>query len=192
MSDAPSDDKCHAFLDYVLSTYICSTSRNPPYFWAAAPVENSTLVSDAGTGIIGDTGTGFSALAGLLPLLLLASFLLAVAPAAMAAPATAPAPAPAPVPPPVPMAPVPTVAPQLPPTTTPCVPQGCPSEYRLLDNQMVSTNCYFYSGTSERNWQEALVNCLSTPGAYLWSPNTEDEAIAVRNEFTIRKLRVYY
>ncbi|XP_052086520.1 deleted in malignant brain tumors 1 protein-like [Mytilus californianus] len=35
----------------------------------------------------------------------------------MAAPATAPAPAPAPVPPPVPMAPVSTVAPQLPPTT---------------------------------------------------------------------------
>ncbi|XP_071176290.1 uncharacterized protein [Mytilus edulis] len=40
MSDAPSDDKCHTFLDYVLSTYICTTSRYPPQFWAAAPVEN--------------------------------------------------------------------------------------------------------------------------------------------------------
>ena len=40
MPNAPSDEKCTEFLDYLVNNYICSDSRYPPVFWAAAPVEN--------------------------------------------------------------------------------------------------------------------------------------------------------
>ncbi|CAC5423106.1 unnamed protein product [Mytilus coruscus] len=54
MSDAPSGDKCHAFLDYVFkSNYICSTSRYPPYFWAAALVENCKRTNNGQGQLIG-------------------------------------------------------------------------------------------------------------------------------------------
>ncbi|CAC5422848.1 unnamed protein product [Mytilus coruscus] len=65
--------------------------------------------------------------------------------------------------------------------TTPCVPTICPARYRLLIDQTASPNCYFDSGSVE---QKA---CTSTPGAYLWRPNTLAEANAVRNTFGFTK-----
>ena len=40
MSEAPSDENCTAFADYVLDTYVSNVSRYPPSFWAAAPTPN--------------------------------------------------------------------------------------------------------------------------------------------------------
>ncbi|CAC5421650.1 unnamed protein product [Mytilus coruscus] len=123
-----------------------------------------TLGAGAETGIVGNTGPDLSALAALIPLLLLAPLLLA---------ATAPA-APAPVAP----APAPVAS------TTTCVLQ-CPATYMMLADTTISPNCYLGSGLSTVVWQEALANCLQTPGAYLWRPNTIQEADAVRTKLGI-------
>jgi len=40
MSEVPSDEKCTAFADYVLDTYVSNVSRYPPSFWAAALTPN--------------------------------------------------------------------------------------------------------------------------------------------------------
>ncbi|CAG2184479.1 unnamed protein product [Mytilus edulis] len=66
---------------------------------------------------------------------------------------------------------------------TPCVPTNCPAGYRLLNDQTASPNCYQYSDTSQLRWSEALTACANTPGAYLWKPNDEKEADAVRSLF---------
>ncbi|XP_076071674.1 uncharacterized protein LOC143043088 [Mytilus galloprovincialis] len=68
-------------------------------------------------------------------------------------------------------------------TTTPCVPTNCPAEYRLLNDQTASPNCYRYSGVGKLSWSESLKECTKTPGAYLWKPNDEKEADAVRSVF---------
>ncbi|XP_063415842.1 uncharacterized protein LOC134697491 [Mytilus trossulus] len=75
-------------------------------------------------------------------------------------------------------------------TTTPCVPTNCPAEYRLLNDQTASPNCYRFSGTGKLSWYEALKACTNTPGAYLWKPNDEKEADAVRSVFAFGKLWV--
>ncbi|CAG2200713.1 unnamed protein product [Mytilus edulis] len=67
--------------------------------------------------------------------------------------------------------------------TTPCVPTTCPERYSLLNDQTASPNCYFNSGDDKRTWADALRICMSTPGAYIWRPNTEEEANAVKNTF---------
>ncbi|VDH98588.1 Hypothetical predicted protein [Mytilus galloprovincialis] len=75
----------------------------------------------------------------------------------------------------------------------PCVPEGtCPKGFKLLSNQTSSANCYYLSGLNAVSWNTAKDNCASTDGAYLWRPNTAQEANAVQNEFNIRKLRKYY
>ncbi|XP_076071950.1 uncharacterized protein LOC143043607 [Mytilus galloprovincialis] len=55
----------------------------------------------------------------------------------------------------------------------------------VLPNQASSTNCYSDSGTVATNNRNflALLVCTMTPGAYLWRPNTEAEAAAVRNKY---------
>ncbi|XP_071141580.1 collectin-12-like isoform X1 [Mytilus edulis] len=65
-----------------------------------------------------------------------------------------------------------------------CVP--CPDGYSLLDNQTVSSNCYYYSETIVDTWESAQANCSNTDGAYLWRPNSEAEAEAVRDKLTIQ------
>ncbi|XP_052077793.1 uncharacterized protein LOC127715671 isoform X1 [Mytilus californianus] len=138
--------------------------------------DGGTLGAGAETGILGNTGPDLSGLAAFFPLLLLAPLLLAAtAPAAPAAPAPAPAPAPA--------APSPSVTTQVLPTST-CVLE-CPATYMMLADTTISPNCYIGSGTSALPWVEALANCLRTPGAYLWRPNSESEANAVRNKLGI-------
>lgn len=88
---------------------------------------------------------------------------------------------------------VPTIVSVTVPTTqaavqpTPCVPTICPTNYRLLTDQTVSPNCYFYSGGTELPWADALKACTQTPGAYLWRPNTRDEANAVINMFGVAR-----
>ncbi|VDI65103.1 Hypothetical predicted protein [Mytilus galloprovincialis] len=62
-----------------------------------------------------------------------------------------------------------------------CVPETCPEGYRLLPNQDSSTSCYLYGDS--KPWEEAKSICASTPGAYLWRPNTEQEANYVYQEF---------
>ncbi|XP_063414181.1 lectin BRA-3-like isoform X2 [Mytilus trossulus] len=68
----------------------------------------------------------------------------------------------------------------------PCVSETCPVRFRLLPSQITSTNCYYY-GTG-KFWVDARSSCAGTPGAYLWRPNTEQEAAAVTNEFNIRNV----
>ncbi|CAG2194736.1 unnamed protein product [Mytilus edulis] len=51
----------------------------------------------------------------------------------------------------------------------------------LLANQTNSADCYFYDGRSEL-WEKAKLICASTPGAYLWRPNTIQEANDVRDQ----------
>ncbi|CAG2194628.1 unnamed protein product [Mytilus edulis] len=132
----------------------------------------------------GGTGTDFSLVSALLPLLLLGPLLLAATtPTATAAQA---------VQVPVMVAPVP-VAPATPQTitvlvpaaTTQCVPETCPAGFMVLPNQASSTSCYSDSGATTQTWVAALVDCTRTPGAYLWRPNTEQEAAAVRNKYNI-------
>ncbi|XP_071126116.1 lectin BRA-3-like isoform X2 [Mytilus edulis] len=66
----------------------------------------------------------------------------------------------------------------------PCVSEiTCPAGFRLLPSQVTSTNCYFH-GESKTNWVNARSICAGTSGAYLWRPNTEQEAAAVISEFT--------
>ncbi|XP_052076658.1 lectin BRA-3-like [Mytilus californianus] len=67
--------------------------------------------------------------------------------------------------------------------TTPCVPTNCPARYRLLSDQTASPNCYFFSEDNKKIWSDALKACTSTPGAYLWRPNTRTEANAVKDTF---------
>ncbi|XP_071127362.1 perlucin-like protein [Mytilus edulis] len=68
----------------------------------------------------------------------------------------------------------------------PCVPEGtCPKGFKLLSNQTSSANCYYLSGLNAVSWNTAKDNCASTDGAYLWRPNTAQEANAVQNEFNI-------
>ncbi|XP_076072015.1 uncharacterized protein LOC143043720 [Mytilus galloprovincialis] len=70
--------------------------------------------------------------------------------------------------------------------TTQCVPTNCPANYRLLNDQTASSNCYFDSGTqSDLIWSDARKACTATPGAYLWRPNSRAEADAVKNTFDI-------
>ncbi|CAC5402991.1 CLEC3A [Mytilus coruscus] len=66
--------------------------------------------------------------------------------------------------------------------TTPCVPTNCPDGYVLLNDQAVSPNCYLYSGTSKGKWYYAMKKC-TMKGAYLWRPNSEAEANAVKDNF---------
>ncbi|CAG2253185.1 unnamed protein product [Mytilus edulis] len=68
----------------------------------------------------------------------------------------------------------------------PCVPETCPTGFKLLSNQASSANCYSYHGLdSQLPLPLARDNCATTAGAYLWRPNTEQEANAVNNEFNI-------
>ncbi|VDI65662.1 Hypothetical predicted protein [Mytilus galloprovincialis] len=142
--------------------------------------------SGPGTDILGGTGTDFSALSALLPLLLLGPLLLAATtPTATAAQAAQAAPAAAPVMV-VPVAPPQTVTVLVPAATTQCVSETCPAGFMVLPNQAISTNCYSDSGADPTNnlmWNAALLACTMTPGAYLWRPNTQQEADAVRNKY---------
>ncbi|XP_063448366.1 conglutinin-like [Mytilus trossulus] len=65
----------------------------------------------------------------------------------------------------------------------PCVP--CPEGYGLLDDQTDSPNCFYYGTTKVATWVDAQEICSSTFGANLWRPNSEEEASAVRDKFTI-------
>ncbi|XP_071123720.1 C-type lectin galactose-binding isoform-like [Mytilus edulis] len=62
----------------------------------------------------------------------------------------------------------------------PCVPTSCPEGYIMSNDLTASTNCYFFGGDDKQNWINAL-NICKTKGAYLWAPNTEAEAIAVKS-----------
>ncbi|XP_071128217.1 uncharacterized protein [Mytilus edulis] len=131
----------------------------------------------------GGTGTDFSPFLALLPLLLL-GLLAGTTPTATAAQAAPAAPAAPAVPVPVMVVSVP-VAP-----TPPCVSETCPPGFMFLPNQASSTSCYSDSGPITpmnlgRSWNAALLACTMTPGAYLWRPNTEAEANAVRNKYSI-------
>ncbi|CAG2194731.1 unnamed protein product [Mytilus edulis] len=64
----------------------------------------------------------------------------------------------------------------------PCVPETCPMDFRLLANQANSADCYFYGRHSTESWEKAKLICASTPGAYLWRPNTIQEANIVRDQ----------
>ncbi|XP_071127309.1 uncharacterized protein [Mytilus edulis] len=66
--------------------------------------------------------------------------------------------------------------------TTPCVPTSCPDGYMLLNDQTASPNCYLFSGLAKGKWYYAKRQC-TMKGAYLWRPNSEAEANAVKNKF---------
>ncbi|XP_071144249.1 uncharacterized protein [Mytilus edulis] len=62
----------------------------------------------------------------------------------------------------------------------PCVPETCPIGFKLLSNQTSSANCYSMSnGKTAASWDTARAICAQTDGAYMWRPNTEQEAKAV-------------
>ncbi|XP_071162250.1 uncharacterized protein [Mytilus edulis] len=70
----------------------------------------------------------------------------------------------------------------------PCktLPTTCPAGYTKLTNQRISPNCYLFGGSNRENrtdWHVANAICTSTPGAYLWIPETEEEAKAVLVKF---------
>ncbi|CAG2203715.1 unnamed protein product [Mytilus edulis] len=70
----------------------------------------------------------------------------------------------------------------------PCktLPTTCPEGYTKLTNQRISPNCYLFGGSNTENrtdWHVANAICTSTPGAYLWIPETEEEAKAVLVKF---------
>ncbi|XP_071124228.1 uncharacterized protein [Mytilus edulis] len=171
---------------YFVLLIVIFLSSNTCYAQAILEGDTQALFEDGG-----GTGTGFSLVSALLPLLLLGPLLLAAAtPTATAAQAAPAAPA-APAAVPVMVVSVP-VAP-----TPPCVSETCPPGFMLLPNQGISTSCYSDSDTgaavadaNDRSWNAALTDCTMTPGAYLWRPNTEQEADAVRNKYTLRKLRI--
>ncbi|XP_071128205.1 uncharacterized protein [Mytilus edulis] len=71
----------------------------------------------------------------------------------------------------------------------PCVPETCPKGFNLLSNQTSSANCYY---TNEATWNIAAGSCASTAGAYLWRPNTEQEANAVEKEFNLPQSRAVW
>ncbi|CAG2242438.1 unnamed protein product [Mytilus edulis] len=165
---------------YFVLLIVIFLSSNTCYAQVILEGDTQALFEDGG-----GTGTGFPLVSALLPLLLLGPLLLAAATptataaqAAQAAPAAPAAPAAVPV-----MVVSVPVAP-----TPPCVSETCPNGFMLLPNQGISTTCYSDSGsdnTNDRTWNAALTDCTSTPGAYLWRPNTEQEADAVRNKYTI-------
>ncbi|KAJ8304917.1 hypothetical protein KUTeg_018500 [Tegillarca granosa] len=41
MGDAPNDNRCHQFADYILDGYVAETSSYPPLMWAAVPDERN-------------------------------------------------------------------------------------------------------------------------------------------------------
>ncbi|XP_052059836.1 uncharacterized protein LOC127700421 [Mytilus californianus] len=69
----------------------------------------------------------------------------------------------------------------------PCktLPTTCPVGYSKLTNQRISPNCYLFGGDRIVKWYAALERCISTPGAYLWIPETIEEAEAIRDKFNI-------
>ncbi|XP_052103631.1 uncharacterized protein LOC127737138 [Mytilus californianus] len=72
----------------------------------------------------------------------------------------------------------------------PCktLPTTCPDGYTKLTNQSISPNCYLFEGrnrTDRTDWHVANAICTSTPGAYLWIPETREEAEAVFVKFDI-------
>ncbi|XP_063416481.1 uncharacterized protein LOC134698121 [Mytilus trossulus] len=69
--------------------------------------------------------------------------------------------------------------------TTPCVPTNCPAGYRMINDQTISTSCYFYSVNNEASWSTAQKICSMQPGAYLWKPDSQQEAEAVQSAFSI-------
>ncbi|XP_071128129.1 uncharacterized protein [Mytilus edulis] len=73
----------------------------------------------------------------------------------------------------------------------PCVSETCPTGYRLTfsPSQASTTNCYFVGESA--SWVQARGICASVPGAYLWRPNTIQEADAVINDFNIRDRLVW-
>ena len=46
MADAPLNDKCSRFVDYILENYVTVNSKFPPTIWAAPPdlVRDSSVV----------------------------------------------------------------------------------------------------------------------------------------------------
>jgi hypothetical protein len=44
--DAPNDDKCSKFADYVLENYIMDTSSFPPCIWASIPDQNCSRTNN--------------------------------------------------------------------------------------------------------------------------------------------------
>ncbi|XP_071141943.1 uncharacterized protein [Mytilus edulis] len=66
----------------------------------------------------------------------------------------------------------------------PCVPETCPTGFKLLSDQTSSGNCYS-SGQRTTTWHEAFAICAQTDGAYMWRPNTKQEAKAVLIELNI-------
>jgi hypothetical protein len=46
MFDAPNDDKCSKFADYVLENYIMDTSCFPPCMWASVPDRNCSRTNN--------------------------------------------------------------------------------------------------------------------------------------------------
>ncbi|XP_071160542.1 uncharacterized protein [Mytilus edulis] len=72
----------------------------------------------------------------------------------------------------------------------PCktLPTTCPEGYTKLTNQSISPNCYLFGGSNRENstdWPVANAICTSTPGAYLWIPDSREEAEAVLVKFDI-------
>ncbi|CAG2245208.1 unnamed protein product [Mytilus edulis] len=162
-----SNDVCHTNTNdiYFVLLIVIFLSSNTCYAQVILEGDTQAFFEDGG-----GTGTDFSLVSALLPLLLLGPLLLAATtPTATAAQA---------VQVPVMVAPVP-VAP------TQCVSETCPTGFMVLPNQASSTSCYSDSGATTQTWNAALTDCTSTPGAYLWRPNTEQEAAAVRNKYTI-------
>ncbi|XP_071177322.1 uncharacterized protein [Mytilus edulis] len=68
----------------------------------------------------------------------------------------------------------------------PCVPETCPNGFKLLSDQTSSANCYSMSnGHKFLTWNTVFAICAQTDGAYMWRPNTEQEAKAVLIELNI-------
>lgn len=44
----------------------------------------------------------------------------------------------------------------------PCVPTNCPVGYRMLNDQTISPNCYFYSENNKASWSTAQVSMVDT------------------------------
>ncbi|CAG2213344.1 unnamed protein product [Mytilus edulis] len=61
-----------------------------------------------------------------------------------------------------------------------CKCQVCPEKFDLLPTQANGTHCYYY-GDSRIQWDAAQSSCASTPGAYMGTPNTVQEANDVRD-----------
>ncbi|VDI64985.1 Hypothetical predicted protein [Mytilus galloprovincialis] len=71
---------------------------------------------------------------------------------------------------------------------SPCktLPTTCPNGYTKLTNQSISPNCYLFGGSNTENrtdWHVANAICTSTPGVYLWIPDSREEAVAVLVKF---------